>query len=623
MRSWHKYKMWLASALGVLIVVASATLAALSLLESRRVALKDAEVAAEKLALVVEQNIARTFETYMLSIDGAVRVLESGAVAGLSPKLQRLMLFDNAAQASGLGSIVVLSPRGQIVFDSKSETPRPGDFSDREYFKVLKEADLGLYITAPFVSRLDDAWSVALSRRVNNADGSFAGIVTGTIKLSDFRKLFESLASGNPNSTISLFRTDGTALVRMPHVDAEIGRNYSNVGVFQQLKIASHGTFDQVAVRDNVARRYVYGQVGTLPLVFSIGLSFDDVLRGWHRKAMLLSGLGFAILGMMAGLAWMLARELSRRKIAEQKAAAAAGRFEQLANNSNDAIVLRDALGNRLYASPKFYEFLGRAPEEVGGARLQAYLHPSCRLVPTMTIRRLLMGEPQVSETLQCIRPDGSSIWLESVSRLLPRPDDQVSEILTNIRDVTSHKLHNDETERQKEEFEVLAKRDALTGIANRRAFEEALRLEMDRAIISQRPLSALMIDVDHFKLYNDNLGHAAGDEALKAVAACVDSVARRPPDIAARFGGEEFVLLLPGTDLSGARLIAERLREAIRLLALPHPTGGTVSVSIGAASSSPAHATIDLLQAADQALYAAKAAGRDRVETFAPQMVA
>ena len=621
MQIWRAWKLWIAGVLGGLVVVSALVLAAIALIDSRSVALKDAEITAQRLATVIEQSLARTFETYALSIEGTVKVLQSGLADGLTRPIQQAVLFDTAALASGFGSTLVIDESGMITFDSRSEIPRPGNFSDRDYFVAHRFTDAGLFVSAPFISRLDHAWSVAFSRRVVKPDGAFGGVVTGTIKLAALREQFESISSGYRDSTISLFRADGIALVRAPHVEAEIGKNFGHVGVFKHLLIADHGTFDQVAIRDGVTRRYVYGRVGALPLVFSIGLSFDDVLSGWRSKAEILGGLGLSILAAMLSLTIVLKRELARRLDAERQASAAASRFEQLAHNSTDAIVLRDVSGLRRYASPRFYELIGRSPEEVGASSLMAYLHPDYRGVPLMSVRRLLKGEQYVSETLQCIRPDGSSIWLEAVSRLLPRADMLCSEILTSIRDVTSHKIHAEEIEARKNELEILANIDGLTGITNRRAFDVAYRRELARAKTTGLPVSVLMADVDRFKRFNDQLGHAAGDEALKAVARCIQDIARRPPDVVARYGGEEFVLLLPGADLSGARRVAERLREALAGTQLPHPDGGYVTISIGVATCTPTRNELDLIACADQALYAAKAAGRDRVEAFGPQL--
>lgn len=168
-------------------------------------------------------------------------------------------------------------------------------------------------------------------------------------------------------------------------------------------------------------------------------------------------------------------------------------------------------------------------------------------------------------------------------------------------------------------ELQRLTNIDALSGLSNRRHFDEHLAAEWKRAMRTREPLSLLMIDVDHFKDYNDSYGHLAGDTVLRALAAAIQRSCRRPADFAARFGGEEFVVVLGATELVGCRRIAEELRQDIEDLQTPHCRSGVgryVTVSIGAASGRPEHgqSMISLIDAADKALYDAKKAGRNRV---------
>ena len=160
---------------------------------------------------------------------------------------------------------------------------------------------------------------------------------------------------------------------------------------------------------------------------------------------------------------------------------------------------------------------------------------------------------------------------------------------------------------------------DGLTGLSNRRHFDEYLELEWRRATREQQQLSLLMIDVDYFKVYNDSFGHLAGDEALRQVAEAIRGSCSRPTDLPARYGGEEFALVLPNTSPGGARLVAEKLRQTVHGLAIPHTApqaDSRLTVSIGLATQTPplgSHCR-QLISAADKGLYLAKDSGRNQV---------
>jgi len=181
------------------------------------------------------------------------------------------------------------------------------------------------------------------------------------------------------------------------------------------------------------------------------------------------------------------------------------------------------------------------------------------------------------------------------------------------------------ELELKNAELAQLSMRDGLTGLANRRRFDEALLTECGRARRDQSHLSLLLMDVDFFKKYNDTYGHQAGDDCLKRVATALAEAVRRPADLAARYGGEEFVLVLPGTPAEGATHVAEGVRSAVQALAIPHSASTVaehVTLSLGIATTHEGgdFTPKDLIAAADLGLYAAKRSGRNRWAVYAPE---
>jgi len=168
------------------------------------------------------------------------------------------------------------------------------------------------------------------------------------------------------------------------------------------------------------------------------------------------------------------------------------------------------------------------------------------------------------------------------------------------------------------EKLRLIAVTDALTGLYNRRHFDESLAIEWKRAMRDKLPVSLIMLDVDHFKQFNDNYGHQAGDDCLELVAQSFKTTIHRPTDIAARYGGEEFIAILSNTDGEGAFGVAEKIRQGVLALNIQHEhssAGNCVSISLGVATTIPTRGlqAEELLKCADQALYRAKEEGRNR----------
>ncbi|MEO5689303.1 MAG: diguanylate cyclase [Burkholderiaceae bacterium] len=191
--------------------------------------------------------------------------------------------------------------------------------------------------------------------------------------------------------------------------------------------------------------------------------------------------------------------------------------------------------------------------------------------------------------------------------------------VVETLRDMTAQKVAQTELAR-------LASHDWLTGLVNRRGFDERLLAEWKRAGRDRCHLALLMIDVDFFKAFNDALGHVAGDDCLRIIALALRQSVTRPTDVVARFGGEEFAVILPATDLQGAKNVAERIRRAVEASVFAEASDArsisvTVTVSVGVAAQIPDRGAMadELVSRADRALYRAKHAGRNRVASQDP----
>jgi len=189
-------------------------------------------------------------------------------------------------------------------------------------------------------------------------------------------------------------------------------------------------------------------------------------------------------------------------------------------------------------------------------------------------------------------------------------------------KEMIKSKQRERELERLARKLEKMSNLDGLTGLANRRCFDDTLVKEWVRNGRADTPLGLLMVDIDHFKSYNDALGHVDGDSCLRAVANSIKSSVHRPGDLVARYGGEEFAIILPNTDAEGVQAVADNIHTILSKSAILHPkssVGCSVTVSIGSASTIPicANTPEHLLDAADRALYQAKQTGRNRTETM------
>ena len=420
-----------------LMVVCVTSVVGWSLWDSRQTALDRAIQNARNLSAVLAHDIERNLESYDLSLQGVIEGLAFDEVKTVSPALRTQILFDRAATAKFLGSVLVLGEHGETLIDSHSLIPRTATYEDREYFQVHRDhADIGLYISQPFRSRLSKEWEISLSRRLNHLDGSFAGIVVGTLKLAYFRSLFDSVDAG-PNGAVVLLGTNKTLIIRKPYDEGEWGRSMTGSSLFKLYDKNKIGSIAYRAITDGVERIGAYQQVGDFPLILTVALARDNVLVEWRQKAAIVAAaLSFTIL-LTAFLAGFAAVELRRRGRAEQAALESEGRYRLLADNSSDLILLVDLDGKRRFVSPSSRALYGYAPEEMVQSDMFGAAHPDDRALLAAAVENLKGGAERAVVELRARRKSGDYIWVESHMRLVEDPLNGEVRILGMVRDVS------------------------------------------------------------------------------------------------------------------------------------------------------------------------------------------
>ncbi|TFF41697.1 sensor domain-containing diguanylate cyclase [Pseudomonas sp. RIT623] len=408
------------------------------------------------------------------------------------PRLHAL-LKQQAQIMPQLHGLFVYGADGSWIVTDKDVVPANANNADRDYFIYHRtHADRQVRIGSVVRSRSTGDLIIPISRRLDHPDGSFAGVLLGTIKVDWFVRYYGDFKIDERGALV-LAKRDGTILVRRPFVEQVIGRNLSASDIFRKyLPYASEGVVEAVAVVDGTPRLYGFRALSSYPLVVEAGLSRESILAPW-RHDMIKSVLVLLLLLIgLSGFGWIVLRQLRER------------------------IVIERAL----------------------------------------------------------------------------------------------HQAH--------QTLKALALTDSLTGLGNRRRLDAVLEPEIRRARRQGSALALVMLDLDYFKAYNDRYGHPAGDQCLRRFAEVLRQALKRPGDLAVRYGGEEFTLLLPNTDAQGASQIVQEILAMLRRQGMAHAGSplGQVSASAGIAVGAPTVEAVtpeNLMAAADAALYQAKRQGRDR----------
>lgn len=274
------------------------------------------------------------------------------------------------------------------------------------------------------------------------------------------------------------------------------------------------------------------------------------------------------------------------------------------------------------YIGPQIEALLGWSPESWMTVEDWATrMHPDDREhVVNFCVAQSQAGVDHEAD-YRALTKDNGYVWIRDVVHVVRNDRGEVEALIGFMFDITDRKKTEEKLIALQKELEALSFKDGLTNIANRRRFDVSLELEWESARSNGQPLSILLFDIDFFKQYNDLYGHVRGDRCLIDIAQTLSLALDGPRDLVARFGGEEFVVLLPQADASVALKVAERCQRLIQKQAIPHaqsPHDQRITVSIGVGTIVPHDQTkpSSFIEAVDQQLYAAKKNGRNRIET-------
>jgi diguanylate cyclase (GGDEF)-like protein/PAS domain S-box-containing protein len=281
------------------------------------------------------------------------------------------------------------------------------------------------------------------------------------------------------------------------------------------------------------------------------------------------------------------------------------------------------------YIGPQIQALLGWSPESwVSVQDWVDRMHPDDReRVVSYCVSQSQAGTDHEAD-YRAMTSDGDYVWIRDVVHVVRGEDGQVRSLVGFMFDIRDRKRSEEQLAQLQARLEEMSYQDGLTGVANRRMFDSVLEREWNEARRSGQPLSLVMLDIDYFKQYNDHYGHLQGDECLRQVARALLSASTRTRDFLGRFGGEEFVMILPDTDASSAMCVAERCRSLILDQGIAHAgsgVGSTLTISLGVATQVPHEggSARELIERVDRRLYEAKQQGRNRIVSESQHRVA
>ena len=600
----------------------------------------------EAQARVIAQNVERQLHGANAALAGVRYDLVSGD-RNTEANTLRLNLKVLADAMPGVRSLIVLDAQG-IATAADRRQLMGQNFSDRDYFKT-PQAGLDatvLYVSPPYRSVLG-AYVLNVTRVMIGSDGKFFGVVSAALDPEYLEIVMRSVLYAD-DMVVKLAHGDGKVLLAAPPNGQLLDASLNGGGTPFNRHLASGqaaslfdddtrgGSGSSIGVASGTRMLAIRTVMPTelhmdKPLIVEVSRDVSAVYALWR-----LDVLKFAFFCLLVAVAAGTALYFSQRRRASRERARAQTEEIQRQNTLQLEFALKGAdLGlwdwniaaDEMQVNDRQWEMLGYTPGELPLTTQfwRGAIHPDDQLAVQAAFDAHANGDTESYNVEHRMRhKKGYWIWVLNHAMVMDRdPQGAPVRVLGTHLDISERKSaeadiaeNSAELERANEQLSRLSVTDGLTGVGNRRLFDATLMTEWTRAVRQQQPLALLLIDIDHFKLYNDSYGHQGGDDCLRRVAGVLGSCVKRSGELLARYGGEEFVVLLPSNDLAAAAAFAQRCLDRLSAARLPHrasPVSDWLTISIGVASMVPAQGAShgSLVRRADAALYAAKKLGR------------
>lgn len=599
----------------VLLNLAIVLFAMLEINKSKQQFEKQASINTQNLSLVLEQSISGLVdEIDLVLLVSADEIQKQMATGRIDARRTNEFLKLQNQRVPDIFNLRVADEKGDLRYGSDFSTLPAVNYADRDYFIRLRDnANAGLFIAKPLLGKTTRKWLLTFTRRINRPDGSFGGVIYGTINLEHFSELFSVVTIG-PRDTLTL-RDDELGIIAssggLQLTGELVGLKKLSVPFETALKNDPRvGTYISGSTSiDNISRIHSYRRFGKYPFYINSGVAKETYLAGWYKQAWETGALVLAFMLASVGFSFFIIRLLRKQQSNEEELYQQKEYLQAIFESEPECVKVVASDGSLVDMNPA-----GLAMLEVDNLKeaqqtgLLGFIEPAYHQAFIELGKRIFAGDPGALE-FPIKGRKGTVRWLETHATPLRDNQGNVINLLAVTRDITERKLFQHELERQ-------AHIDYLTGVDNRGFFMQQAESELVRAIRYGSNLSMFMLDIDFFKQVNDLHGHKVGDDVLKKLAdVCRGTL--REVDIIGRVGGEEFAILLPETDRNKAIEVAGRLRVAIAEARIPMQNGLPIqcTVSIGVSSLLSKDDNLDvMLSRADQALYEAKKTGRDKV---------